>query len=570
MINAAIRLRTARLGDTLVANGVVTEQQLEQALEYQQETGMFLGEALIALGFTSQTVLGQYLEEVTGFPFVDLADSSIDMELARSIPEDVTRRKMALPFGERDNTVLVAMADPLDLATVDDMRARLDRPITPCLALEPDLEDAINRVHDARHKAQTVLEEIEEGARQEVDLSVDELVGMAEDAPIVRLVNGIIQAAVSSGASDIHIEPMEKHVRVRCRQDGLLYDQMNFPRRHLAAVVSRLKIMAHLNIAERRRPQDGRFTSQDDNGKEFDLRVSIMPLIYGEKICMRILEKASNFGSTDKLGFFPEQQEAFEHFIRRPHGIMLVTGPTGSGKSTTLYGALNRINDSTLNINTVEDPVEYNLPGVNQMQLNHKIGVNFASGLRTLVRQDPDVIMVGEIRDLETAEIAIQAALTGHLVLSTLHTNDAPGSLVRLQNMGVEPFLISSAVLGVVAQRLLRTICPHCKQTSPASKAVIEAFGLPEGGDNPPVLATGAGCKKCGGRGMKGRTAVYEVMPMSEALRDMVLKRAGGSQLRGQAIAEGMMTMREAGIRKALAGMTTLEEVTRVLFSEDF
>ncbi|HZT42030.1 MAG TPA: GspE/PulE family protein [Chthonomonadaceae bacterium] len=571
MINATIKLRAARLGEQLVNNQVLTEEQLEQALKYQQETGLFLGEALLALDLVSPTVLGQYLEQVTGFPFVDLADSSIDTELARSIPESVCRRKLAMPFGERDNKVLIAMVDPLDLATVDDMRARLDRPITPCLVLEPDLQEAINRIYDVRHKAQSVLEEIdEESSAGDRDLSVDELVGMAEDAPIVRLVNSIISAAISGGASDIHIEPNEKNVRVRCRQDGLLYDQMTFPRRHLAAVVSRIKIMSHLNIAERRRPQDGRFVARDDNEREFDMRVSIMPLIFGEKICMRVLEKSSSYGDPHKLGLFPDQQEIFEHFIRRPHGIILVTGPTGSGKSTTLYAALTRINDSTLNINTVEDPVEYHLPGLNQMQVNPKIGVTFATGLRTLVRQDPDVIMVGEIRDLETAEVAIQAALTGHLVLSTLHTNDAPGAMIRLQNMGVEPFLISSAVIGVIGQRLLRTVCPHCKSTSPASPAVIDAFGLPATEQESPVLASGAGCSKCGGRGMKGRTAVYEIMPMSDKLRDMVLRRESGSQLRGQAIAEGMMTMREAGIRKALQGMTTLEEVTRVLFSEDF
>ena len=571
MINATIKLRTARLGEQLVNNQVISEGQLEQALQYQQETGLFLGEALLALDLVSPTVLGQYLEQVTGFPFVDLADSSIDIELARSIPENVCRRKMALPFGERDNKVMVAMIDPLDLAAVDDLRARLDRPITPGLVLEPDLQDALNRIYDVRHKAQSVLEEIdEEGSASERDLSVDELVGMAEDAPIVRLVNSIISAAISSGASDIHIEPTEKNVRVRCRQDGLLYDQMTFPRRHLAAVVSRIKIMSHLNIAERRRPQDGRFVARDDGNREFDMRVSIMPLIFGEKICMRVLEKSSSYGDPNKLGLFPEQQEIFEHFIRRPHGIILVTGHTGSGKSTTLYSALTRINDSTLNINTVEDPVEYHLVGLNQMQVNPKIGVTFATGLRTLVRQDPDVIMVGEIRDLETAEVAIQAALTGHLVLSTLHTNDAPGAMIRLQNMGVEPFLISSAVIGVIAQRLLRTVCPHCKQTSPASSAVVEAFGLPATEADSPVLASGAGCSKCGGRGMKGRTAVYEIMPMSEKLRDMVLRRESSAQIRGHAISEGMLTMREAGIRKALMGQTTLEEVTRVLFSEDF
>jgi type IV pilus assembly protein PilB len=294
-----------------------------------------------------------------------------------------------------------------------------------------------------------------------------------------------------------------------------------------------------------------------------------MPLIYGEKVVLRLLEKSGSLAVLSKLGFFPEQLSAFEQFIRRPHGIVLVTGPTGSGKSTTLYGALNRINDSTININTIEDPVEYHLKGVNQVQVNPRIGVTFASGLRTLVRQDPDVIMVGEIRDTETAEIAVQAALTGHLVLSTLHTNDAPGALVRLQNMGIEPYLISSAVIGVVAQRLVRTICLSCRETRAASLATVEAFGLPMREGKPPLLAVGRGCAKCSGRGMRGRTAIYEVMPMSETLRERVLQRASSALLRGQAISEGMVTMREAATRKVLEGITTPEEVARVLFSEE-
>jgi type IV pilus assembly protein PilB len=447
----------------------------------------------------------------------------------------------------------------------------LNRKIVPCLSFSSDFTEVINRIYDGKSAAQSVLDEIEESAPAEPDLSLDDLVGMSEDAPIVRLVNSILHSAINSGASDIHIEPQEFVVRVRFRQDGILYDQMQFTRQHLAAVVSRLKVMARLNIAERRRPQDGRFVFKSENGSPYDLRVNLMPLIYGEKVVMRVLDKSGSFACVDKLGLFPEQRETFERFIQRPNGIVLVTGPTGSGKSTTLYAALNSINDSTRNINTVEDPVEFNLPGVNQVQVHHQIGMNFAAGLRALVRQDPDVIMVGEIRDKETAEIAIQAALTGHLVLSTLHTNDAPGALVRLQNMGVEPFLLSSAIIGVIGQRLLRTVCTNCKETEPAHTSILDAFGIKVHPlAPPPILASGAGCPKCGGRGMRGRTAVYELMPMSETLRDLTLKRCAGAQLREQAIAEGMLTMRESGLRKALEGYTTLEEVTRVLFSEDY
>jgi type IV pilus assembly protein PilB len=567
----ATKFRTARLGEQLAADGLLTPEQLQEALGFQAETGVMLGEAIATLGYLTTAVLGPYLERMTGFPFVNLTDCDIDDDLARSIPEPLARHKQALPFAYVGDSVQIAMVDPLDLKAVDELRARLNRRIIPCLTFAADLTDAINRIHDGKRKAQSVLDEIQSSTPFAAEMSVDELVGMADDAPIVRLVNSILHSAISSGASDIHIEPQEYVVRVRFRQDGLLYDQMNFPRGHLPAVVSRLKVMAQLDIAERRRPQDGRFSFRHENGSQYDLRVSLMPLIYGEKAVMRILEKTNTLATAEKLGFFPEQREVFESCIQRPNGIILVTGPTGSGKSTTLYAALNRINDASRNINTVEDPVEYNLPGVNQVQVHHSIGMTFAASLRALVRQDPDVIMVGEIRDVETAEIAIQAALTGHLVLSTLHTNDAPGAIIRLQNMGVEPFLISSAVIAVVGQRLLRTVCSACKEVQPAMEAMLDAFGItPRPGDPPPVLATGAGCIKCGGRGMRGRTAVYEIMQMSDALREMTLKRLPGSQLRAQAISEGMLTMRDAGLRKALEGATTIDEVSRVLFTDDF
>jgi len=567
----ATKFRTARLGEQLTAEGLITSGQLQEALEYQNQTGAMLGEAIAALGYLSSATLGPYLERLTGFPFIDLPNSPIDDALARSIPEALARSRQALPFAYCGDSVQVVMVDPLDLKAVDELRARLNRKIIPCLTFSADLADAINRVHDGKRKAQSVLDEITSTTDAGPEISVDELVGMADDAPIVRLVNSVLHSAISSGASDIHIEPQEHVVRVRFRQDGILYDQMTFPRGHLPAVVSRLKVVAHLDIAERRRPQDGRFSFRHENGAQYDLRLSLMPLIYGEKAVMRILEKSNTLATAERLGFFPEQREAFEQCIQRPNGIILVTGPTGSGKSTTLYAALNRINDSSRNINTVEDPVEYNLAGVNQVQVHHSIGMTFAASLRALVRQDPDVIMVGEIRDKETAEIAIQAALTGHLVLSTLHTNDAPGALVRLQNMGVEPFLLSSAVIAVVGQRLLRTVCPGCKEVEPALDAMLDVFGIVRHPDDPPaIMASGAGCSKCNGRGMRGRTAVYEIMQMSDKLRELTLTRASGSQLRAQAVAEGMLTMRDAGLRKALEGVTTLEEVTRMLFTDDF
>lgn len=412
-----------------------------------------------------------------------------------------------------------------------------------------------------------MLQEMDSQAT-EAELSTDELLGMAEDAPIVRLVNGLIQDAIAGGVSDIHIEPQETMVRVRFRQDGLLYDQMTLPRGHYAAVISRIKILAHMNIAERRRPQDGRFVIHGENGEVYDLRVSTIPVIYGEKVVMRLLKKTGILTSPDKLGLLPEQQAIFDRMTRQAYGILLVTGPTGSGKTTTLYSILNRINQTERNISTIEDPVEYHLNGVNQMQVMPQIGITFASGLRALMRQDPDVIMVGEIRDKETAETAIQAALTGHLVLSTLHTNDAPGAIVRLQNMGIEPFLISSALIGVIGQRLVRTICPHCREVFPPPPGLLDSLGIRLPNGFRPVLARGTGCPRCGGRGMRGRTALFELMPMSETLRQMALQQRPGSDLQRQARLEGMITMREAGLRRVVEGLTTPDELSRVLAVE--
>lgn len=558
-----------RLGERLVADGMITPDQLTQALDRQKQTGEFIGECIIALGFTSSAKIGQALEDATGFPFIDLAELTVDLTIARAVPEAVARSRRILPFMEQEGAVYAAMVDPLNLVTVDQLRAIYSKPIVPCLAFAFDVEEAIRRTYDARHKALTVLEEIPKSSMGGLEDSLEALIGQAQDAPIVRLVNSIVHGALVQSASDIHVEPREEDVRVRYRIDGLLYEQMTIPVHHLAAVTSRLKIMSNLDIAERRRPQDGRFATKDDAGNDYDVRLSIMPTVYGEKAVMRLLEKASGQKSTAKLGFFPDQQELFEKMIRRPHGIILVTGPTGSGKSTTLYCGLQQINDSSLNINTIEDPVEYKLKGVNQMQVNPKIGVTFANGLRTLVRQDPDVILVGEIRDFETAEIAVQAALTGHLVLSTLHTNDAPGALVRLQNMGVEPFLISSAVIGVLGQRLLRTICPGCKEIYKATDEAIEALGIANEVSGPVHLARGNGCRRCGNRGTKGRTAVYEIMPISDSLRRLVLTRAAGAEIAAQAALDGMLTMRQAGMRKVLSHEVPAEEIVRVLAQED-
>ncbi len=554
-----------RLGEALLSDGLLGDDQLRRALERQHIAGGFLGEILVSLGYLSPSQLGPYLEKVSGFPFVDLSEVDFDPEWSTMLPEGQAVAMMVLPYAERDGKIMVAMADPVNVAVVDDLRAKLQKPIQPLLALRSDIEDAIRRAYDVRARTKGLIADMLVGVEQDRDL-LDEasLADEAEKAPIVRLVSEILSSAMASGASDIHFEPQEDNVRVRFRIDGILYEQMTIPLAYLPAAVSRLKVMSSLDIAERRRPQDGRFATKDDRGNGYDVRLSIIPTVYGEKACMRLLEKANSFAQIDRLGFLPEQSTLFEKFIKKPHGLILVTGPTGSGKSTTLYAALQRINDPGINISTVEDPVEYKLKGVNQTQINPKIGVNFATGLRTLVRQDPDVILVGEIRDKDTAEIAIQAALTGHLVLSTLHTNDAAGAVVRLENMGIEPFLISSAVVGVVGQRLLRSICPHCRESYLPAPEVCKAVGIDMEDGRSPLLARGVGCKRCGDRGSRGRSAVMEVMPMTETIKDMVLKRASQADITGQALSEGLVTMHQAAVRKALDLLVSPEEILRV------
>ena len=569
MVALTHKTRSDRLGERLIELGIVDERQLNQAIEYQRETRTFLEQALVALGYASMPTMAPFLEADCGYPYVDLSSTLIDPDAFRLLPESLCREKRILVFAATDGTARVAMTDPLNLTLVDELHGRLKRRILPYVVFEPDLMDAIGRMFDSGVKTQSVLEEIAESPLADAEVSVDTLIGLADDAPIVRLVNSLIQSAISSGASDLHIEPQEKNVRVRFRLDGMLYEQATFARVHLAAVASRVKIMSQMNIAERRRPQDGRIQFTAANEMQYDLRVSSIPLIYGEKIVMRILAKNGSFANSSTLGFFPAQQELFERFIHQAHGIILVTGPTGSGKSTTLFAALNQINETTRNINTVEDPVEYNVPGVNQMQVNPQIGVTFAAGLRTLLRQDPDVIMVGEIRDHDTAEIAVQAALTGHLVLSTLHTNSAAGSITRLNNMGIEPYLISSSLIGSIGQRLLRTICPYCQaQQSVDRVAIANMLGIALE-RVPSSLPIGQGCDKCSGRGTKGRTAVYEVMPLTDLIRDLIGRQASSDEIHDRAVADGMITMRAAGIEKVLKGLVTPDELMRVLYSEE-
>ncbi len=562
--------KQTRLGMRLVQSGLISETQLHTALEKQAATGWFLGETLLELGLITIESLAPHLEATTGAPFVRLTETLVDGQVARYIPEQMARTKLILPFYEQGDMIHVAFADPLDLTTADELRARLKKRIIPYLAMSQDMNEAFDRIFGNSFKTQTVVDEISldtQGGNTAEGMD-KESYNDSDDAPVVRLVTSILDDAVLSGTSDIHIEPQEETVRVRFRQDGLLYEANVFQRHHLASMVRRIKIMGHMNIAERRRPQDGRFTYVASNNEEFDLRVSVLPVIFGEKIVMRVLRKTNNLTTIEKLGFTPDQKRTFNKLIHHPHGIVLVTGPTGSGKSTTLYAALSQINDSTSNISTIEDPVEYNFAGINQIQVNHQVGLNFSAGLRTLMRQDPDVIMVGEIRDKETAETAIQAALTGHLVFSTLHTNDAPSTIVRLQNMGIEPFLIASALLGALGQRLLRTICPNCKESYVGDRALMEQLGIHIAMGETPLLWRGIGCQRCGGRGMKGRTGVYEMMNVTDAIRHLILERRSGNELYDQAVKDGMITMAQSASEKVRVGQVTMDEVVRVLFSE--
>ncbi len=556
----------ALLGQRLIDAGLIGEEQLGIALDKARTHGGFLGDTLVQLGFATSERVGRLLSQIINVPYVDLSVYAIDPEAVAMINESYARQNRVLPISKRPGQLIVAMTDPLNVSILDDLHLMTGLRIVPTLSLEVDIQGAFARAYDSRSSAEMVLREIEANA-VEMEISTDELVTMAEDAPIVRLVNSVISGGVSAKASDIHIEPQRENVRVRYRVDGVLYEQMTVPSAHHPAVVSRIKIMSGLNIAERRRPQDGRLIFSE-NGPRYEMRVSTLPSIYGEKVVLRILDQTGIIVALDRLGFLPEQMENFEAFIRRPHGMILVTGPTGAGKSTTLYVGLNTINDSERNIVTIEDPVEYQLPGITQVSVNHRIDLTFATGLRSIVRQDPDVIMVGEIRDRETAEIAVQAALTGHLVFSTLHTNDAPGAIIRLENMGIEPFLISSSVLGVIGQRLLRLNCTHCLVDDAPNEGLIQLLEIRPDQLSRASLKRSKGCSRCSNRGYKGRIAAFEVMPMDSRLRRLVLTNADGTIIKRAAIESGMRTIRQSGVEHALSGLTTLQEVARTLISD--
>ena len=557
-IAAALRL----LGEILVRERLTTPETVEQALARGQATGERLGEALVAMGaVTSEDVL-RAIAKQQNLAFLSREELPSALPLVKNLSPKYLRQYTVCPVSVENGILTVATADPLNPVIVDDLRQFTGLSVKLVVSPAEAVTEAIDRTYDgAATPLQRIVEGMEEEGGPEGDEDINHLRDMAFEAPVVRLVNLLIESAIDGEASDIHIEPYEDTLRIRYRIDGILFDQEAPPRRLQAAVTSRIKLMAEMNIAERRLPQDGRIRVTL-RGRRVDIRVSTIPTVHGESIVMRLLDRSSVFLPLEKLGFAPDTQRHFEALIKRPHGIVLVTGPTGSGKTTTLYGALDKINSPDRKIITVEDPVEYQLKGVNQIPVKPKIGLTFATGLRHIVRQDPDVILIGEVRDLETAEIAIQAALTGHLVFSTLHTNDAPGAITRLQDMGVEPYLVASVLEGVLAQRLVRRICAACRVPDTPNPADLEALGI-EGAAGA-RLWRGRGCDECRSTGYRGRTGIYELFAITEAARSLILRRAPSRDIRREAIETGMLTLRLDGWRKACEGVTTVEEILRV------
>ena len=553
-----------QLGTLLVQQGLITEAQLDAAVKAQQGSGKQIGRVLIEQGAISETDLVRALARQVGLDFIDLSEHTIAPSVAGQIPENLARRYQALPVAwDDDGRLVVAMADPSNVFAVDDIRAITGAEVATVVATAGQLQDAIDRFHRLDGEVDTMAQEAADELADPEDLAdVNEVV---EDAPIVKFVNLLITQAVHDRASDIHVEPGERDLRIRFRIDGVLHEVMHSPKSIQAGVISRLKVMSEINIAERRVPQDGRM-SLTVGGKPIDLRVATLPTVFGEKVVMRILDKGQALLTLDDQGFLPDVLARYESSYRKPYGTILVTGPTGSGKSTTLYATLNILNEVHRNIITVEDPVEYRLPGINQVQIHSKAGLTFSSALRSILRADPDVVLVGEIRDRETAVIAIEASLTGHLVLTTLHTNDAASTPLRLVEMGVEPFLVTSALDCVLAQRLARKLCERCREQYQPSEAELVEAGWPmEEIDEWPVLYRAVGCSACGRTGYRGRFALHEVMLVTEEIERLIIERRSTEDLKKEAVMQGMIPLRSDGLRKVQAGLTSLEEVFRVV-----
>ncbi len=564
-----------RIADILIEDGLLLPNQLEEVVELQRKQGGRLVRLLTDKGFVTEQDMVMAMGRCLDTPPINLAKMRVPEEVMGLVPKDLAKNYKLAPVCVLGTKLFVAMADPLNVLAIDDLKARTRMQIVPMIATEKSILDAVSGVHQSTGAMNEVMKQAAEEAardedvetvasrREEIDL--DKLAQSSDDGPVIKIVNLILVQAIRDKASDIHIEPGERTVKLRYRVDGNLSEAPGPPKNLQNAICSRIKILAGLNIAERRLPQDGRFRIKVA-GKEVDLRISFLPTIHGEKIVIRLLDKSSLTGSVDGLGLDEQALATFKKAIDAPHGMILVTGPTGSGKTTTLYSVLSELNSPVYNIVTVEDPVEYQLPGVNQVAVNAGVGLDFSTALRSILRQDPDIVMIGEIRDNETADIAVKAALTGHQVLSTLHTNDAAGAITRLDDMGIEPFLISSSVLLTCAQRLVRRICTNCREEYRPEPELLERMGLDPQADT--IFFRGGGCDRCKGRGYLGRAAILEVLPVSESIRRLIIKRASAAVLKNQAVTEGMKTLRQAGIDKAYEGITTLEEVWR-LTAED-
>ena len=574
-----------RIGELLLKEKRITPEQLQEALNHQKANGGKLGYNLVKLGFIKDEEITALLSKQYGVPSINLAHFQIDPAVSKLVPAETAQKYQIVPLSRSGATLTIAMTDPTNVFAMDDIKFMTGYNVEPVVASETAVLDAIATYYrtgketlsadsgpstlEAATKALQempvadddvqVLEDIEE-------INAEALEKQGSEAPIIKLVNVVLMSAIQRGASDIHIEPYEKELRVRYRIDGILYNIMSPPMKYRDAITSRVKIMAKLDIAEKRLPQDGRIKIRfADNGasKEIDFRVSSLPTLFGEKVVLRLLDKSKLMLDMTKLGFETESLSRFEIAISKPWGMVLVTGPTGSGKTNTLYSAISKINIPGTNIMTAEDPVEFNLVGVNQVQVRENIGLNFAAALRSFLRQDPNIILVGEIRDFETAEIAVKASLTGHLVLSTLHTNDAPSTINRLMNMGIEPFLVASSVNLICAQRLVRRVCPSCRTDHPTPAAALAQAGFSPDDAKVVVPVKGKGCEKCNSSGYRGRVGLYEVMEITEEMRELVLVGASAIELRRKAVEEGMITLRQSGLRKVKDGLTTLEEVAR-------
>jgi len=557
-----VKRKAKQLGQILIEQGLITPEQLDHALEEHRRTPKSLGRTLIDLGLIKESDLVRALAEQVGLEFVDLADYPVDAAVTGLLPDTLARRYRAIPIGERDGKLLVAMSDPANVYALDDIRTITNRDVQPLVATASDVEQAIQKFSHMEGQVEALATEAAELIETDDDA---ELAAAAEDAPIVRLVTAIMTQAVRDRASDVHIEPTEKDVRIRFRVDGVLHEVMHSPKNIQGGLISRLKVMADLNIAEKRVPQDGRIGMRV-GGKQLDLRVATLPTVYGEKVVIRVLDKSNALLRLEDLGFLEQSYKQFEESFKKPYGAILVTGPTGSGKSTSMYATLNILNQEDKNIITVEDPVEYRLAGVNQIQINPKAGLTFASALRSILRADPDIVLIGEVRDRETAMIAVEAALTGHLVLTSLHTNDASSAITRLIEMDVETFLVASAIDAVVAQRLARKLCERCKEAYEPDQAELSEAGFPEW-QWPEIeqLYRPAGCSACSNTGFRGRIGLYEVMRMSEELERLTVERASSDQMKAIAVQQGMLTLRDDGLEKTRMGLTSIEEVARVV-----